>query len=62
MFHSLLVRSYPDFNFNDINDYLLSLCMEGNFEKVEEKHILRIEQMQLKTNLYLIFFYIINVI
>ena len=37
-------------NFNDINDYLLSLSMEGNFEKVEEKHILRIEQMQLKTN------------
>ena len=37
-------------NFNNINDYLLSLCMEGNFEKVEEKHILRIEQMQLKTN------------
>ena len=26
------------------------LYMKGNFEKVDEKHILRIEQMQLKTS------------
>ncbi len=37
-------------NFTDINDYLISLNMKSHFEKVDEKHILRIEQMQLKTN------------
>ena len=37
-------------NYKDINEYLISLKMKCNFEKVQEKHFIRIEQMQQKTN------------
>ena len=37
-------------NYKDIDEYLISLKMECYFEKVQEKHLIRIEQMQQKTN------------
>ena len=37
-------------NYKDINEYLISLKMKCHFEKVQEKHLNRIEQMQQKTN------------
>ena len=37
-------------NFQDIGKFLISLKMNCNFEKLDRKHLKRIEQMQLKTN------------
>ena len=50
---SYIAKNKSDFeknNFIDISEYLFSLKMNCIFENSEEKHLQRIEQMQLKTN------------